>query len=341
LTEIYLCHACSDHEIEYGNGWAGHLPRWGLIYTPAAWLLCHLLRHVESPPNEYRIVCLISAYTYVPLLLLQEAHLMGFHTSAATWAAAASFSATEPSDNLESPWRSLGAWASSSLPIGQLMTVPALEDVGRRLWGARVLLYLLCTALAVQCYRTAEVASQELRRQHPSVQAAMQQQQRRRRRQQRRRGSGNSTTSGEVAASATTASELTEADHRPEAHSHDDNHKKEEEGEGGSEAEQEAGVGLHQGERGPEKPAGWGRKPDQQQPDQPDQQQQEEEEEEEEEEPLCRICMDGVSAEKELGSLISPCLCRGSMRWVHRACLDQWRHASANSRSVHECDNCK
>lgn len=39
--------------------------------------------------------------------------------------------------------------------------------------------------------------------------------------------------------------------------------------------------------------------------------------EEEEEEKQCRICLGGVEDEEELGRLISPCLCRGSIRHVH------------------------
>lgn len=31
------------------------------------------------------------------------------------------------------------------------------------------------------------------------------------------------------------------------------------------------------------------------------------------EEKQCRICLDGVDAEPELGRLIRPCLCRGSI----------------------------
>ena len=39
-------------------------------------------------------------------------------------------------------------------------------------------------------------------------------------------------------------------------------------------------------------------------------------------EPLsCRICLeDGVRAD-----FIAPCACRGTSKWVHRQCLDQWR----------------
>eukprot|EP00929_Paragymnodinium_shiwhaense_P055162 TRINITY_DN27667_c0_g1_i1.p1 TRINITY_DN27667_c0_g1~~TRINITY_DN27667_c0_g1_i1.p1 ORF type:complete len:1068 (+),score=169.16 TRINITY_DN27667_c0_g1_i1:79-3282(+) len=53
-------------------------------------------------------------------------------------------------------------------------------------------------------------------------------------------------------------------------------------------------------------------------------------------EPLCRICMGGVEA----GRLISPCLCKGSMRFVHLECLNEWRHSSKNSKSFYQCDQC-
>lgn len=42
----------------------------------------------------------------------------------------------------------------------------------------------------------------------------------------------------------------------------------------------------------------------------------------------CRICFCGP----EEGRLISPCLCKGSMKYVHLLCLQHWRTASANSK---------
>ena len=39
----------------------------------------------------------------------------------------------------------------------------------------------------------------------------------------------------------------------------------------------------------------------------------------EDEELQCRICL----SSDELESLIAPCSCRGSAKWVHRACLDE------------------
>eukprot|EP00466_Bigelowiella_natans_P020792 jgi/Bigna1/139683/aug1.51_g14391 len=61
------------------------------------------------------------------------------------------------------------------------------------------------------------------------------------------------------------------------------------------------------------------------------------EEEEEEEQPVCRICFGG----SEEGRLISPCLCRGSIRFVHLECLHHWRHESSNAKAFYECGMCK
>ena len=61
-----------------------------------------------------------------------------------------------------------------------------------------------------------------------------------------------------------------------------------------------------------------------------------------ESEPICRICYatleEGLQA--GLGRLVSPCLCVGSMRFVHTECLQQWRSMAANPRSFYTCDNC-
>ena len=54
---------------------------------------------------------------------------------------------------------------------------------------------------------------------------------------------------------------------------------------------------------------------------------------------VCRICF-GSAYENGAGKLISPCLCSGSMRFVHTSCLDDWRSQSANPRSFYQCDQC-
>ena len=54
---------------------------------------------------------------------------------------------------------------------------------------------------------------------------------------------------------------------------------------------------------------------------------------------VCRICF-GSAFENGAGRLISPCMCIGSMRYVHVCCLNDWRQESANPRSFYQCDQC-
>ena len=71
----------------------------------------------------------------------------------------------------------------------------------------------------------------------------------------------------------------------------------------------------------------------------------EEEEEEEEEGPTCRICFGtghvGHCAGKPSAErLVRPCLCKGSMQFVHIGCLNRWRRVSASPTSFYRCDQC-
>ena len=54
------------------------------------------------------------------------------------------------------------------------------------------------------------------------------------------------------------------------------------------------------------------------------------------EEASCRVCYAGAEA----GRLFSPCHCSGTMAHVHVKCLNEWRAASVNPRSVYTCDSC-
>ena len=76
----------------------------------------------------------------------------------------------------------------------------------------------------------------------------------------------------------------------------------------------------------------------------------------------CRICLETVQPtfnvpsqhlpgflqssnvvyEDESGRLIRPCLCKGSSRYVHEACLQAWRHAdpSHGRRNYWQCPTC-
>ncbi|KAJ7357288.1 hypothetical protein DFH08DRAFT_851555 [Mycena albidolilacea] len=52
----------------------------------------------------------------------------------------------------------------------------------------------------------------------------------------------------------------------------------------------------------------------------------------------CRICLAGVEEVPELGRLIKPCLCKGSISFVHVACLQRWRNASQSA--FFSCPQC-
>ncbi|KAJ7596976.1 hypothetical protein C8J56DRAFT_918812 [Mycena floridula] len=55
----------------------------------------------------------------------------------------------------------------------------------------------------------------------------------------------------------------------------------------------------------------------------------------------CRICLDGSpESEQELGRLIRPCLCRGSISLVHVKCLQRWRNTSASNSAFFSCPQC-
>ncbi|KAK5672618.1 hypothetical protein QVD99_000136 [Batrachochytrium dendrobatidis] len=51
---------------------------------------------------------------------------------------------------------------------------------------------------------------------------------------------------------------------------------------------------------------------------------------------LCRFCLDDCST----GSLISPCLCIGSAKFVHLHCLQRWRKTASNPYSRVRCEIC-
>lgn len=54
----------------------------------------------------------------------------------------------------------------------------------------------------------------------------------------------------------------------------------------------------------------------------------------------CRICYGDSSETNTLGRLISPCQCRGTMKYVHIVCLNEWRLHSAGQQSFFRCDQC-
>ena len=55
--------------------------------------------------------------------------------------------------------------------------------------------------------------------------------------------------------------------------------------------------------------------------------------------PECRICR--CTAEETGEQLYTPCACKGSLKWVHPTCLEQWRQACPTAASRLRCDMCR
>ena len=51
----------------------------------------------------------------------------------------------------------------------------------------------------------------------------------------------------------------------------------------------------------------------------------------------CRICL-----EQDDEEYISPCLCKGTQKYIHRSCLNQWREVNRNNpEKRNSCEICK
>ena len=50
----------------------------------------------------------------------------------------------------------------------------------------------------------------------------------------------------------------------------------------------------------------------------------------------CRICLE----EDDIQNMITPCLCKGSRKYVHRKCLNEWRICSNDEDSKNKCTIC-
>ena len=55
-------------------------------------------------------------------------------------------------------------------------------------------------------------------------------------------------------------------------------------------------------------------------------------------EKICRICFEAETSEN---SLISPCECSGSMRYIHEDCLKKWIYSRTRDPATFTCDVCK
>ena len=55
-----------------------------------------------------------------------------------------------------------------------------------------------------------------------------------------------------------------------------------------------------------------------------------------EEKKMCRICLE----EDNIEDFIAPCRCKGTSKWVHKSCLNEWRATSVNRDAFHQCMEC-
>ena len=54
---------------------------------------------------------------------------------------------------------------------------------------------------------------------------------------------------------------------------------------------------------------------------------------------MCRICLETDAPDDD--PLIAPCRCSGSMKWVHRKCLNEWRAQEQVPLAFTHCPQCK
>ena len=49
---------------------------------------------------------------------------------------------------------------------------------------------------------------------------------------------------------------------------------------------------------------------------------------------MCRLCLE------QDGRLVQKCACRGTAKWVHEHCLEQWRRTSSREDAAYRCGQC-
>ena len=54
------------------------------------------------------------------------------------------------------------------------------------------------------------------------------------------------------------------------------------------------------------------------------------------EEKMCRLCW----GDEDDGPLVQPCACRGSVKWIHKACLERWRRTNSRQDAAYRCGQC-
>ena len=53
-------------------------------------------------------------------------------------------------------------------------------------------------------------------------------------------------------------------------------------------------------------------------------------------EKTCRLCW----GDEDDGPLVQPCACRGSGKFIHKACLEKWRRTSPKQDAAYRCGQC-
>ncbi|WIA23404.1 hypothetical protein OEZ85_000161 [Tetradesmus obliquus] len=64
----------------------------------------------------------------------------------------------------------------------------------------------------------------------------------------------------------------------------------------------------------------------------------------EQEQPTCRLCWDTADSNEPGGELLSPCACSGSLRYIHKRCLQDWQRtlrSQGQGRRANTCELCK
>src|ERR1700688_4362193 len=61
---------------------------------------------------------------------------------------------------------------------------------------------------------------------------------------------------------------------------------------------------------------------------------------EEEEKKIFRICLVDEKDTQPGNDLLAPCACIGTIKYVHRICLEHWRHHSPLSSDLTTCNIC-
>lgn len=54
----------------------------------------------------------------------------------------------------------------------------------------------------------------------------------------------------------------------------------------------------------------------------------------------CRICYSVEDYSSSFNDFVSPCACKGSMKYVHKSCLKRWRFRGKKIEEIKKCEQC-